>query len=72
LCGHNLGAWHGVNGGHWSLHTTLNSCSKPAWKNGFLFNISGGGKVLRFLPPLIISDEEIMSAFGFLKRFLNI
>jgi acetylornithine/N-succinyldiaminopimelate aminotransferase len=50
----------------------LRQLQQAGMENGFLFNISGGGKVLRFLPPLIISNEEIMSAFGFLKRFLNI
>ncbi len=41
-----------------------------ALKNGILVNVSGG-KVVRMVPPLIVSEASVRELNGVLKRFLG-
>jgi len=41
------------------VHHSGNEIVNMAIENKVIFNVAGGGKVLRFVPPLIIKKEQI-------------
>ena len=42
-----------------------------ALKKGLILNSAGGGKVIRFLPPLIITEDELNFAFPIIEELIS-